>query len=196
MKKLLLLLTFILIPFSVYSLEYPAVNSKKVEIYDLNDKEVLYEVASNDKTSIASLTKIVTTMVAIENIKNLDEEVTISLKILSTVDREASVAGLKLNDKVTYRDLLYASMLPSGADATNSIAILSSGSVDKYVTKMNSLCKKVGLKNTNLVNATGLDINNYILANIIPNGIYIFFGVTNYVFFFLLPGSFKFINKN
>ena len=74
---------------------------------------------------------------------------------------DASKAGLKVGDKVTYRDLLYASMLPSGADATNSIAILSSGSIDNFVKRMNKLAKKLKLKNTHFVNVTGLDDENH-----------------------------------
>ena len=151
----------ILLPINVFSLDYPSINSKIVEVYDVNDDKVLYEVDSNKQTSIASLTKIATTITAIENIKNLDEQVTITSNILSTVSSDASKAGLKVGDKVTYRDLLYASMLPSGADATNSLAILISGSIDNYVVKMNELAKKIGLKNTHFVNVTGLDINDH-----------------------------------
>ena len=147
----------ILLPINVFSLDYPSINSKIVEVYDINDDKVLYEVDSNKQTSIASLTKIATTITAIENIKNLDEQVTITNEIMSTVSWDASKAGLKVGDKVTYRDLLYASMLPSGADATNSIAILSSGSIDNFVSKMNELAKKLKLENTHFVNVTGLD---------------------------------------
>ena len=147
----------ILLPINVFSLDYPSINSKIVEVYDINDDKVLYEVDSNKQTSIASLTKIGTTITAIEKIKNLDEQVTITSNILSTVSSDASKAGLKVGDKVTYRDLLYASMLPSGADATNSIAILSSGSIDNFVAKMNELAKKLKLENTHFVNVTGLD---------------------------------------
>lgn len=159
MKKIYLILItlLLLIPINVFSLEYPSINSKIVEVYDINDDKVLYEVDSNKQTSIASLTKIATTITAIENIKNLDEQVTITNNILSTVSSDASKAGLKVGDKVTYRDLLYASMLPSGADATNSIAILSSGSIDNFVAKMNELAKKLKLENTHFVNVTGLD---------------------------------------
>ena len=64
---------------------------------------------------------------------------------------------MKSGDKVTYTDLLYASMIPSGADATNSIAILSSGSIANFVQKMNDLSKEIGLNNTHFVNVTGLD---------------------------------------
>ena len=160
-KKYLLILLLLIFPILVRALDFPKTNSKIVEIYDLEDKKVLYEIDSNKESSIASLTKIATVMTAIENIDNLDEEVIITQDILDTVYWEASKAGLVANDKVTYRDLLYAAMLPSGADATNSIAILTSGSIEKYVDKMNDLAKKIGLKNTHFVNVTGLDIENH-----------------------------------
>ncbi len=156
MKKILLLL-ILMFPISVFSLDYPTVQSKNVEIYDLNDKQVLYEIGSNERVSIASLTKIATTLTAIQSISNLDEQVTITYSILRTVPWDASVAGLKAGDVLTYRDLLYASMLPSGADATNSLAILSSGSIDNFVLKMNELVTKIGLKNTHFVNVMGYD---------------------------------------
>lgn len=163
MKKFysLIITLLLLLPINIFALEYPHVNSKIVEIYDINDDKVLYEVDSNKQTSIASLTKIATVITAIENIKNLDEQVTITNEIMSTVSWDASKAGLKAGDKVTYKDLLYAAMLPSGADATNSIAILTTGSIDNFVIKMNELAKKIGLKNTNFVNVTGLDIDNH-----------------------------------
>ena len=157
MKKTWFILVIFFLPVIVLGLEYPKVNSKRVEIYDINDDKILYEIDSSEKASIASLTKIATTITAIESIENLDEEVTITSEILNTVSWEASIAGLKVGDKVTYRDLLYASILPSGADATNSLAILSSGSIDNFVQKMNELVQKIGLKNTHFVNTTGLD---------------------------------------
>ena len=159
MKKFysLIITLLILLPINIFALDYPSINSKIVEVYDVNDDKVLYEVDSNKQTSIASLTKIATVITAIENIKNLDEQVTITNEIMSTVSWDASKAGLKVGDKVTYKDLLYAAMLPSGADATNSLAILISGSIDNYVVKMNELAKKIGLKNTHFVNVTGLD---------------------------------------
>ncbi len=157
MKKIYLLLILLLLPICCYSLEYPQVNSKYVEIYDLDDDKILYELDSNNKASIASLTKIATTITAIENITNLDEIVTITDDILKTVRWDASIAGLKVGDKVTYRDLLFASMLPSGADATNSLAILLTGSIDNFVNKMNDLAKRINLENTHFVNVTGLD---------------------------------------
>lgn len=163
MKKKLFLMTLLIlfIPCMVNALNYPDLDSKVVEIYDLDDGQVLYEKNSNKQVSIASLTKIVTSIVAIENIKDLDKKVTITRDMMKTVSWEAAKAGLKTGDVVTYRDLLYASMLPSGADATNSLAISSSGSIENFVKKMNGFVKKKGLKNTHFVNVTGLDIDGH-----------------------------------
>ena len=168
-NKMLFIILFsilLIIPITTFALDYPDINSQIVEIYDLDDKKILYEIKSNEVASIASLTKIATTITAIENIKDLDEKVTITNSILETVSWEASIAGLKEGDVLTYRDLLYASMLPSGADATNSLAILSSGNIANFVNKMNELATRIGLENTHFVNVTGLDIKgHYSTAN-------------------------------
>ncbi|MBR6133279.1 MAG: D-alanyl-D-alanine carboxypeptidase [Bacilli bacterium] len=161
MKKIIYLI-LLLIPFSINALTYPETNSKVIEIYDINDNKELYSLYADHKVYIASLTKIATTITAIENINNLDEEVTITQEMLNTVSWDASIAGLKPGDKLTYRDLLYASMLPSGADATNSLAILISGNIKNYVEKMNELVNKLGLTNTHFVNTTGLDIDGHL----------------------------------
>ena len=160
MKKIVLLI-LLLFPINVIALTYPDLYSKYVIIYDDTDNKILYEKDSDKITAIASLTKIATTITAIETIPNLDEEVTITSNTLNTVNPYLSKAGLKVGDKLSYRDLLYASILPSGADATNSIAILSSGSIDSFVNKMNELVTKIGLKNTHFVNVTGLDADGH-----------------------------------
>jgi len=159
MKKILLFI-ILLIPIKVYGDVIPEINSDKVLIYDLTDNEVILDINSEEKTSIASLTKIMTVITALENIDNLEEEITITKNMLKGIYWNASKAGLKTGETVTYRDLLYASMLPSGADATNILAITLSDSVNSYVLKMNDLAKKIGMINTNFVNVTGLDTKN------------------------------------
>ena len=164
MKKLLFLL--IIIPLNVLGLTYPELNSKIVLIYDNTDNKILYEKDVNKQTYFASITKIATVMTAIENIKDLNEEITITSKMMNTVDPEASVAGLKVGDKVTYLDLLYASLVPSGADATNSLAIKIAGSLDNYVKMMNDFAKKINLTETHFTTVSGLDAeNHYSTAN-------------------------------
>lgn len=162
MKKIyLLIFVFFFLPFNCFALEYPNLDSKAVVVFDKTDNKVLYNVNSEEVMSVASLTKIVTTIVSIEKINNLDENVVISSNIINSVDPVASKAGLKVGDIVTYRDLLYASILPSGADATNALAILLSGSVENFVVEMNNFVDKLELKNTHFVNVTGLDDDNH-----------------------------------
>ena len=160
MKKFILLL-LLLIPFTVKAITFPEINSKKAIVYDLTEEKVIYDKNSEDVTSIASLTKIMTTITAIENIKNLEEKVTITEDMLNQVRWDASVAGLKVGDVVTYRDLLYASILPSGADATIALAVSTSGSVNNFVKKMNAKATELGLTNTHYVNVTGLDATGH-----------------------------------
>ena len=164
MKKIILktfLILFLFIPFLVSALESPDLYSKYYGIYDLTDDKMLFSLNSDVKTEIASLTKIMTVLVAIENVSDLDESVTITSKILNTVSWDASVAGLEVGDVVTYRDLLYAAMLPSGADATNALAISIAGSIDGYVELMNAKAKSLGLNSTHYENVTGLDEDNH-----------------------------------
>ena len=159
MKKLILLLC--IISQLVRPLAYPALNSQIAEIYDLTEDRIVYESGAFDVVSIASLTKIATTITAIETIPDLDATVTVTRSILNTVRWDASVAGLRAGDRLTYRDLLYASMLPSGADATHTIGITSSGSLDAFVARMNELAQRIGLVNTHYVNVTGLDADGH-----------------------------------
>lgn len=160
MKKLLLAI-LLLLPLSVEAVSLPDTYSDKVLIYNLTDNVVMQSKEADKVTAIASLTKIATTITAIELAEDLDREVIITSKMLSNIQYDASVAGLKVGDKVTIRDLLYASILPSGADATNSLAYSLSGSIESFVNEMNNLAKRLEMKNTNFVNVTGLDINNH-----------------------------------
>ena len=161
MKKIFYLLFLILLPISVSAINLPKLHSPKAVLYDLEDKEIIYDLNGSDVTSIASLTKIMTTIVAIENITNLDEKITITREMLSEVPYDASIAGLKVNDKVTYEDLLYAVMLPSGADAAVALGTSISGSTKEFVNLMNEKVKELGLNNTHFKNVTGYDIDNH-----------------------------------
>ena len=141
------------------------VTSQNIILYNLNDFEVLYEERSMEKTKIASLTKIMTTLVGIEENPVLDESVTITKESLKDIYDYTKV-GFKVGDVVTVRDLLYGTMLPSGADAANALAIHTSGSVDKFVDLMNAKAKELGLENTSFNNPIGKDADdNYSTAS-------------------------------
>ena len=155
--KEVLLTICLFIPCILSALEIEGLYSKNVIVYNKDEDKIIYEKNSEDTVSIASLTKIMTTLVSIENIKDLNEKVTITEKMLSSVPWDASVAGLQVGDVVTYEDLLYASMLPSGADATDSLAISLTGSISNFVEKMNDLAKKLNLTDLKFSNTTGYD---------------------------------------
>lgn len=157
MKKILLLIILLLFPIYTSALTYPNLHYKSALIYDMTDNKLLYELNTKEQRSIASLTKIVTTITALESIDDLTDEVTITNSMLSKVRWDASIAGLKAGETYTYEDLLYASILPSGADATISLAISTSGSIDNFVKKMNELTDRIGMTNSNFVNVHGLD---------------------------------------
>ena len=156
MKKILLILVCFL-PISVYALDMPDINSEAAIVYDVDEDTVILEKNSEEVRSIASLTKIMTVLTAIENIDDFSETITITREMLYGIYYNASVAGLKVGDTVTYLDLLYAAILPSGADATQVLAYTISGNVDTFVAKMNELALKIGALNTHYVNTTGLD---------------------------------------
>lgn len=137
------------------------ITADNVILYNLNDSKILYELASEDRVSVASLTKIMTAIVAIENIENLDEKVVVTREVFNGIE-DYSKMGLKVGDTVTYRDLLYGILLPSGADAVNALAINLSGNIDNFVVLMNEKAKILNLTNTNFDNPIGMDSeNNY-----------------------------------
>ena len=155
---------FIMMPWQIVRAENFNITSDNVILYNLNDGKVLYELESNEKTQIASLTKIMTTIVAIEEIDNLDQEVTVMKEAFQGI-QEYTQVGLKTGNVVTYRDLLYGIMLPSGADAVNVMAISLSGSVAGFVELMNDKAQELGLENTHFDNPIGMDSDdNYSTA--------------------------------
>lgn len=156
MKKILLLFVCFF-PIGVYALDMPEINSEAAIVYDMDADTVILDKNSDEVRSIASLTKIMTVLTAIENIDDFNASVTITSEMLAGIYWNASVAGLKSDDTVTYMDLLYAAILPSGADATQVLAYAVSGSVDTFVAKMNELASRIGVTNTHYVNTTGLD---------------------------------------
>ena len=163
MKKIvyIILSTILMIPFGINALEIEGLESKHVIVYNLDESKIIYEEKSEEITSIASLTKIMTTLVAIESIDDLDEKVTITESMLNGIPYDASVAGLQVGDVLTYKDLLYSSMIPSGAYATQDLAICLTFSISNFVEKMNAKARELKLENTSFANTTGLDTSGH-----------------------------------
>lgn len=162
MKKLILVIITLFLFINVNALE---INSKNAILYNMNDKEVIYEKNSEDIVQIASLTKIVTAITVIENTDNLEKEVTITKDMLKGLNGYAKV-GFKVGDKLTYMELLYALMLPSAADAAQALAIDMSGSIEEFANLMNQKVEEIGVTNSKFDNPTGMDSeNNYSTAS-------------------------------
>lgn len=131
-------------------------------LYNLDDDIILYEKNSDSQISVASLTKIMTCIVAIENIDNLDNKVTLTNQVFyGLAEAHAAVAGFRIGEQVTYRDLIMGALLPSGADATRALALNIAGSEDEFVKLMNQKVQQLNLKNTNFENTTGLESPNH-----------------------------------
>lgn len=161
MKKIYTLILFIivLIPTTIFALE---VNSTNYIMYNMDTEKIILESNSSEQISIASLTKIATAIVAIENIDNLDTKITITSETLEGLtEANASVAGFWVGQTLTIEDLLYGLMLPSGADAANALEIYLSEQGLDLISLMNKLVSDLSLTNTNFVNTTGLDDANH-----------------------------------
>ncbi len=151
---------FFLVCFSFFILKVDAleIDSKHAVLYNLNDQQVVYEEGKDERVSVASLTKIMTTITAIENIVDYNQEIIIKSSMFTGLrEQNAAVIGLRDGQKVTYRDLLYGMFLGSGADATRAISISIAGSEEKFVELMNKKAKELKLSNTHFVNTVGLD---------------------------------------
>jgi len=161
MKKFLTsIILFFSFSFGVLATEFD-VTTHHVILYNMNDLQVLYEENADEMVSIASLTKIMTTVVALENIDDLDTKVEIVRQDFYGTEGY-SEAGFKIHDVVTIRDLLYGIMLPSGADAVNAVVRVVAGSEAKFVDMMNKKAEEIGLSKTRFANPVGKDNeNNY-----------------------------------
>lgn len=164
MKRFLLFFIFILLLCStnICYAEELDIYSKSAILYNMDDDIILYEKNSEERTSIASLTKIMTCIVAIENIDNLDQKIILKSDVFTGLaEAGASVAGFRVGENVTFRDLLMGALLPSGADATRALALNISGSESEFVNLMNNKAIELGLKNTHFENTTGLESSNH-----------------------------------
>lgn len=134
-------------------IDEPKINSRRAIIYDRGSKKILYGKCENERCAMASTTKIMTAIIAIEK-SNLNETIEISNKSANT---GGSRLGLKKGDKIKKIDLLYGLLLCSGNDAAVALAESISGTVEEFAIVMNSKAKELELINTNFVTPHGLD---------------------------------------
>ena len=143
--------------------EAPSIVGQAAILYDVDTGEVLYEKNADDKMYPASLTKIMTTLLACERGK-LEEELTFSANC-KAVPYDSSVYGVKIGETVTVRDSLYMLMLVSANDVGVGIAEHISGTEVEFAKLMTKRAKEIGAKNTSFANSHGYhDVNHYTTA--------------------------------
>lgn len=134
------------------------ISSSNAILIDLRTGRTVCEKKSTEVIYPASLTKIMTAIVAIENMPDPDgTQITVSEATVQRMIREnASVAGFSAGETLTGTDVLYGCLLASGGDASLSLAEHISGSEEAFVELMNKKAAQLGCRDTNFVNATGL----------------------------------------
>ncbi len=154
---LVVALVFQIVPAMAYEPEFE-VQSKGVYLVNLDTDTVVYEKNANEKMYPASLTKIMTTLLAIENVANLQEEVTVPTYIFDEfIGINISHAGIDKGEILTVEKLLYAMMMQSANEAASIVAdYVGGGSISEFVEMMNKKAKEIGANNTHFANPHGL----------------------------------------
>ena len=137
--------------------------SSSTVLVDVQTGAVLAEKNMDEKIYPASMTKVMTLLVAAENLPDLDAAFTMTQAIIDPLYLAgASMAGYVNGETVTMRDLLYGAVVPSGAEATEALAQAVAGGEEAFVAMMNETAAALGLTNTHFMNTSGLhDENHY-----------------------------------
>ena len=137
--------------------------SENALLIDLESNTVLVQKNADARIYPASTTKVMTVLVAAEHIENWDETFTMTQSIIDPLFlADASMAGFVHGEEVSMTELLYGAVLPSGAEATEALAIVTAGSEEAFAALMNEKAQALGLKDTHFVDASGLhDENHY-----------------------------------
>ncbi len=146
----------------------PELNGKNIVFADLNTGRIIYSKEKDAVVAPASLTKIMTVLLAVESVErgehSLDEMVTAGADCRTGLDEESSSAEIQPGEQMTFRDLLYCSMIQSASDACNVLASLIGGSINSFVDTMNERASQIGCEVTHFEDPNGLSNNNQTTA--------------------------------
>ena len=157
--KLFFVIIFLMIilfnNFKVYANTDIKVNAKAALMIEKNTGKIIYEENAKEKKYPASVTKILTAILVLENCE-LDDVATVSEKSISNIPSGYVIAPLFVGEKISIEDLLYALMLKSANDAAYVLAEHVGGSVEGFSEMMNKKAKELGCENTHFVNPNGI----------------------------------------
>ncbi len=138
------------------------IDAKYAVLVDVTEGRVVAQKQAEERAYPASITKMMTLLVAVENTPDLTETYEMSYAIIDPVYRQgASMAGFRSEERVTINDLLYGCILPWGADATAALEQVVGGSEEGFAALMNQRAKELGLENTHFTNSSGLHGKNH-----------------------------------
>ncbi len=161
MKKKLfsLLFAFSVLFVTTFSIESYAigVSAQSAVLLCINNGKVLFSKNENVKLSMASTTKILTSLIALEE-ATPDREIVVTDEMVSV---EGTSMGLIAGDSVSLIDLVYGMMLQSGNDAANTVAYVIGNNPEEFAKIMNKRATEIGMNNSNFVTASGLDDKNH-----------------------------------
>lgn len=135
----------------------PSVSAETFVLFCADNGQIIYSKNENKKMKPASTTKIMTSLLTLEEASSSNKKVTFTNDMVA----EGSSMYLKIGDIVTLKDLAAGMMMASGNDAANAAAITISGDSDKFSNLMNERAKQIGMKNTHFITPSGLDDDNH-----------------------------------
>ena len=142
---------------AVRELDISGINSPNAILIQARSGKVLGEINGEERIYPASLTKMMTAVVAMEHLKDLETGITLSQEMFAGLyERDATQAGFQPGETVRAIDLLYGVMLPSGAECCIALAEYISGSEAAFVQLMNEKAKKLKMDQTHFCDSTGL----------------------------------------
>ncbi|HCC07962.1 MAG TPA: hypothetical protein DEP72_07405 [Clostridiales bacterium] len=138
----------------------PTISAESAIVYCLNTKQILYDKNINEKHFPASITKVMTALLAIENNK-LDDRITYSSTAINSIDRNSSHLWVVPDEQITVEHSLYGLLMKSANEIANGLAEKTSGSISEFVNLMNKKATELGCTNTHFENTNGLPNDNH-----------------------------------
>jgi len=166
MNKFITILLFIVFNFSSFVLAESMVNARTAILIDYHSDKVLYEYEPDIQIYPASMTKIMTTIIAFDLIKknklSLDDQFVVSENAWRLSESGYSSMFIMINDEVSVQDLLHGIIIASGNDACVALAEGIAGSEETFAEMMNEKAAEIGMSSTNFSNSSGInDPDNY-----------------------------------
>lgn len=152
-----IILLVLLLTVNAYALESGDLSAECAVLMNVQTGDVIFGKNADRQRSMASTTKIMTSLLAVES-GLLQNEITVTEEMVKV---EGTSMGLLVGDKVSLDELLHGMLLQSGNDAANATAVYLGDSIESFVSNMNLRARKIGMNNTSFQTPSGLDGENH-----------------------------------